>query len=649
MPNPPRPRVPEYPRPVAYVCTDEAPICPDTVVFEQWTDEAEEEARKRAAKRRRVRQEAADCYLREQPVFILSATLKGPFEDGWKNPWARKRQRQDAEIRETTAKEALWRKSLMAAAVKADKSVVIDPTPAHKQPLLSRDEEQKNVFNARSHSVQPEDPPSRRSAKKVEDWLRKTEDQGRSRQIDLPSSPTPAVNPYFKVPTAGGYDNPFVIPEDDGPTPVQQPKDETKGRGTNGVPSRSPSAEPSQESPRRAELAILEHKRQSVHRIPPSTHLPEFEYRRPRSRGQQSTKAHTSAREESAAAVVPDPRAPEASKIESNGQDLMGAAGKSTIAASDEKSTSRPDLSTETSKASTVQHNLPSAQVVAAPNLVAMPSNAQSTEDMLHSVPPVSSKEALAEPDPSEMQQAAQEAEKENQPGSHITVEPVPEAVEAPAASLEKTPVRELETQEMIAAIKPFDFSTIKKPSKSVEERATPVTVTKAKKAKEKKKASFALSSPSSDGSQRSITAGMKITKAASRPVLGKTSPKKGVFGSLDSHVDAFCGDSGKESVVEDSLPSVSAMFGPKKMDPPKSILKSSAVHSTAPMPTATNTTSTSAKQDAQQVSEAPAPLVGAAGAVDEDDSFDLDGAMDELGSYLGTWDPDVEANKLAS
>lgn len=50
-------------------------------------DESREEHRK---KRRRIERQAHQ-YLQGQPLFILSASLRGPLDDEWFNPWARKR------------------------------------------------------------------------------------------------------------------------------------------------------------------------------------------------------------------------------------------------------------------------------------------------------------------------------------------------------------------------------------------------------------------------------------------------------------------------------------------------------------------------------------------------------------------------------
>lgn len=46
----------------------------------------------RAAKRQRV-EKLAESYLQGKPLLILSASLRGPFNDGWTNPWKKNRTR----------------------------------------------------------------------------------------------------------------------------------------------------------------------------------------------------------------------------------------------------------------------------------------------------------------------------------------------------------------------------------------------------------------------------------------------------------------------------------------------------------------------------------------------------------------------------
>ncbi|KAJ9268956.1 hypothetical protein DTO212C5_4962 [Paecilomyces variotii] len=60
-------------------------------------DELDESAR--AAKRRRIEQ-LGESYLTGQPLFILSASLRGPFDDGWNNPWTKTR-KQEKSAKET--------------------------------------------------------------------------------------------------------------------------------------------------------------------------------------------------------------------------------------------------------------------------------------------------------------------------------------------------------------------------------------------------------------------------------------------------------------------------------------------------------------------------------------------------------------------
>ncbi|WEW56897.1 hypothetical protein PRK78_002354 [Emydomyces testavorans] len=55
--------------------------------------ESENDDTSRAAKRRKIERLARD-YLEGKPLFIFSASLKGPFNSGWVNPWERSRRPQ---------------------------------------------------------------------------------------------------------------------------------------------------------------------------------------------------------------------------------------------------------------------------------------------------------------------------------------------------------------------------------------------------------------------------------------------------------------------------------------------------------------------------------------------------------------------------
>ena len=58
-------------------------------------DELDENAL--ASRRKRI-ENLADAYLQGTPPFILSASLRGPFEKGWANPWRKERRRKPSRI-----------------------------------------------------------------------------------------------------------------------------------------------------------------------------------------------------------------------------------------------------------------------------------------------------------------------------------------------------------------------------------------------------------------------------------------------------------------------------------------------------------------------------------------------------------------------
>ncbi|TPX23181.1 hypothetical protein DIZ76_012507 [Coccidioides immitis] len=66
-----------------------SPTPSDTVV---WSSDSESEIddASRTAKRRKIEHLARE-YLEGKPLFIFSATLKGPFDKGWANPWKQTR------------------------------------------------------------------------------------------------------------------------------------------------------------------------------------------------------------------------------------------------------------------------------------------------------------------------------------------------------------------------------------------------------------------------------------------------------------------------------------------------------------------------------------------------------------------------------
>ena len=83
-------RVPIYPRPTSPVHAESITLTRSDVSYQSSSSDDEFGESTRAAKRRRIELCAAR-YLRGELLFILSASLKGPLEGGkWVNPWMKK-------------------------------------------------------------------------------------------------------------------------------------------------------------------------------------------------------------------------------------------------------------------------------------------------------------------------------------------------------------------------------------------------------------------------------------------------------------------------------------------------------------------------------------------------------------------------------
>jgi len=80
-----------FPRPTSPVSLEVCSPSADDIVSDDVLgsdDELGEDAHN--AQRQRI-EKLAEAYLQGAPLFILSASLKGPFDQGWVNPWTKKR------------------------------------------------------------------------------------------------------------------------------------------------------------------------------------------------------------------------------------------------------------------------------------------------------------------------------------------------------------------------------------------------------------------------------------------------------------------------------------------------------------------------------------------------------------------------------
>ncbi|KAJ5690720.1 hypothetical protein N7462_005112 [Penicillium macrosclerotiorum] len=214
-----------YPRPVSPLSleTREPPAnSNDGLDLLGSDDELDDTAR--AAKRQRI-EKLAESYLQGRPLFILSASLHGPFDKDWKNPWKKNRkvQKTDAPgkkrtnvtsrnsgpvIQETDPQRPKYREDLpntsrsrsgatpsspTTRALEVTSSVT--PRSAHKRPLHIATRGEGNPISARSLK-RPKEPSSLKSTGPSfaragpADWLKKDRKRMDFQRFEPPSSPT---------------------------------------------------------------------------------------------------------------------------------------------------------------------------------------------------------------------------------------------------------------------------------------------------------------------------------------------------------------------------------------------------------------------------------------------------------------------------
>jgi len=177
-----KPEPPEYPRNVPDIDCDEDILLPCAVVYtrdEDDADDAEALAKIRAAKRRRI-EANAHAYLRGEALSILSAGLRGPFDNGWRNPWAAKNNKWKHEVVDGDTAVSRAQKMLR-------KDVVGSQTPWKSNHTRQRAAQATaNPFErARSEHVDQPSP-----EQKVENWLRRNSALPQQCSFVEPTSPT---------------------------------------------------------------------------------------------------------------------------------------------------------------------------------------------------------------------------------------------------------------------------------------------------------------------------------------------------------------------------------------------------------------------------------------------------------------------------
>ncbi|RVX75114.1 hypothetical protein B0A52_01391 [Exophiala mesophila] len=632
-------RAPEYPRPVPSVSAEEYPICPGTIVYHEASHELDNGVEARAAKRRRIERYAVS-YLRGEPLFILTAQLRGPFTGDWQSPWST---HGNADVVVNPPKPEIPETS---------KIVRQRHSPLSHTPLESAQLKDKEEVHSSDH--------------KVERWLKTNKAYGQLNHGHSQSSPTPQTgtvqrrtkkweSPMIDIEFPPVPDEVVNLAQSLPPLPADLPvlEDDPKVIQTaDAQPDQEPVRRPQTRDSLvtdgvRSEFAMLASKRRSLHTIPASSHLPAFEFRRVTAKEQGDGEAPADA---DAVKTLPEPAVedlPEPTTIVPTDTTKPGEAL--------EERQSPPLINTEQSlsKASSyneTENQLPSAQVIAPPPQQSTISNLSSHGDMLLELHPsnapvdgvLTGESGCA--NPAEPAKAPGNTRTSNMT-SALKADEHPHSVvdgakEVLVKDLDVTPkvdfARQFNTQQMVNSITPFAMSTVKKTSYGAGSKSSPAKTTKSRTSRNKKRASFALEETvSASSSHASIRMTMKVAKPAKSLNANEKILEDNGAQEISQEGDVDISFSGTRLIRDKGGEETSS----------RGILKASIMSgSLNDIKSSKHTASSSAKQDAQRVN----PFSMGEDEMElNDDTFDVAAAIDDLGSFLGTWDAEMEAAGL--
>lgn len=645
---------------------------PTEIIWDE--DESEEDADTRAAKRRRIEKLGQD-YLEGKPLFILTATLRGPFDNGWVNPWKRKRVRLDANgaVKRTKKKRPL--------------EVLPVPETVERRPPEKIDQHDgrqevqigfgREVSTNSTTANRYDSRRQRSNRPRQVDWLKT--DGGHPNEDGRPKSPTPTpiarLHRGCHLPSPGapsGFTPMNLAPKQNGenvigargrmkpaPTlPIQQP-DTTRDAPASSAACASPAKE-----------------RTSLHAIPPSTYLPGFEYRpagkRPKTMESVSTsKGMTSSpprnteykqkvprRMEFSSSTTPRDKPEAAIPQQQHNHNISFQAQPDLVEDGDPQRPPNENPSTETTTNITSAQVQPENTTIANP-VPSLPSTelepekqiADDTNPEEDSILYLSTQDAVAKAQ-RKFQADLISPTKHSSPTTNRKIDTAPgdPSVQSPASngitpfSAFNSPsvaapsnngeplgtvnaIDQLSTQAMIDAVTPFAFSTAKKvtkPSKSTSPTAK-------RKNKIKKRASFAPTSPHEE----------PPTTLNDNP--NEPSP----FGKLglDMETSPETEDVSSPSHQQPSMPAALS----NELPPPAPPLASSYAKSNLP-----HNQSITAPLSASSTT-APFPFTGPTSAMTGPDgqgaanlieNFDDVAAMEEAGSFLQSWDVEKELRR---
>lgn len=674
----PKSRAPEYPRPVSPVCADEVPICNDTVIYYDQVDKFEATEKQRAAKRRRIEANATS-YLRGQPLTILTADLKGPFDDGWWNPWAKRSTSRDtsgATARQAHLQQLLSPSSQAARSMPSSTKVVKRwPNADTGIDMHSTDERQRHLENKVAPGLSPEQNektvkisvPGHRiqnKDRKVENWLRTSDTYEISEHSRPDASPPSPSKGKKKTPMSSPHKASLPVEED---TVITVTGDNTSRRVLSVKPvkglTRSFSS-PVQDRafPHDDEVRdfLSSPVRSKPHRTPlqkrdsnallPSTVESRAEYAILKSR-RDILQTNTAEADSGLPVLVPDAQADvseppqpglrllshefqEPRDVNSMADDQSYSNGASaSLRTAHEGLLSNPEelgpsLVEKHTTHSGMTPDLPSAQVPEIPIAPSLASIISSHDQMLHDSPRQEIMSPVLASNLEKTSTADVPRGEAADPDQLGTPEKVLQLQTKPEGEYEshRGPPQQQDTENIVASKKAqkaatAKFSATRNSVDSVTKGASPLGVKRTKGLKTRKRQAF--------GSDEKQPASIKSTLNVAKPmakILETTMPPKPSLGRVGDH----------QALEIDSHNSIPAFGSPttSRASLPKSILRPAPQHSLGASTSHINSSST--KPDAQRQRML--------NLVDHDEEFDLDGAIDDLGSFLDTWDAEKQA-----
>lgn len=677
-----KPAPPEYPRKVPDINFDEDPIYPGTIVYTEDSDDeaadAEEFEKRRAAKRRRIERNA-HAYLRGEGLFILTAGLQGPFDHSWENPWATRGRKRKADVINDESAVARARKVLR-------RDHVTTQTPwKSKQIQQAQPDPFAAARSATNRQLTPDE--------KVEKWLRRNAAPPYDERVSEPASPTPKRKSTTHDNSGKRRDwtpvkQVIAVSSQNAKAPLQlvnkrvsetseilAPKDEqhlqpvgSHTRLQNALATGRQSEPDTSDEASRAETAIKKMKARNWHSIshkhPKAEQFDNIQLQSPRkSINVPPAKAeNVEIKLKKLETAVDDQLRQPVEKIRHSKQKI---ATKENVT---EKSKSDPVSAVQSDAQSIVLP--PSAQP--RPELQTSVSNISSGVLLLNQQPsqtnitPKTGLENVSDPcenpklplvsnsfdnenpaetsDSKDMSQVANNEQKLVQQDN----------LNADAIDRVESSQPEEESQQKVNAQRPqpdavkvTDATEMGSVQQDLAVRSQPSSVSKYPLSAKKRKSTTFAAEATSFSSNGSIKSVLRVKKR-SKPSMNKEATPPPPFQPLDIDMDTSI----EQDEIATKFDRVKKDYTPRNIHPSRSILKTSKPTASSAPPAIKDppvfSASSPSKRRASQVVRTDIMVSGQNGLVHvADEDFDLDGAIDEIGSFLSTWDAEKDAIRV--